>query len=212
MKVFSAVWIKHPDKTKINTLAKYKEKGYPPNELTSQHFLNSLSRFTTPISSKSIAKEEFSCANYEWLDSEKVPEILKISQWNVEFMLPNSETGVMENTTLQGALGLELIKNSKQNFEFSKLKRFSNTLFFGDIWALTLKNKKGELCQVALKPNLNDVSDALQILFSNTLKAQDTYLWEEDEFSLFTSPEYSHPYFFGKFFLDRLEKGTYELE
>lgn len=151
-------WHKHPDSKKIGQIIKQKSSGEFLED--NDTFLASEFKNFFPQLAKKLKSASIECSDYSWIPGsgqKTAPNALMISRWEIEFMVPNQETGISENRTIGGVLNLELTKN-KSTLELQKAKALTSgdftppTLVFGDNFSWTLKDKTGDSCQIAFKP------------------------------------------------------------
>jgi hypothetical protein len=187
-------WTKHPETDKVGKTVKLKAQA-PGNqgfELIDLKIYGAADSGTTPLIVGKLPPQEMSCPDYSWLPGAgtAAPDSARLVRWDVEMMLMNPETGLMENRTVGVALDVLLKKTGAGTLEMSQVKKYTGNSFalaVGDIWAMILKGADGEYCQISMKPNLVGL-DKKFIEYLTKPPVFEPYLWESDEHSTVAKP------------------------
>ncbi len=165
------IWKANPDPTKVGKLvmAKFSQGGgQPPIEfpLYQQGLVAFSDHGMMPILSANLPNDIFLCKDFTWLPSGTVaaPDTVNLSRWDVEMMMSNPETGLMENRTISMAMDVTLKKNAEGGLEIGKVKKFlvsSQSVINATLWALITKNANGDYCPITIQPNSQAINNAI---------------------------------------------------
>jgi hypothetical protein len=189
-------WQKHPDAKKIGEIV----KSTYGRIFEQEDYIAADSKDFYPIA-KRLNPAEIECSDYSWIPGggpSMSPKSVKIVRWENESMIENAETGLSENRTTGGAINVLLEKaSSSQKLQIKSIKALtagdfaSTLLMFGDNVSWSLKDKNGELCQIAIKPApLSSIFVPIDELKSQRPKAKDVLsLYLADSNELFYKPD-----------------------
>jgi hypothetical protein len=199
---YFAVWLKHPDQTKIDQplmSSQDKINPKPDDQRRIEERTQILGAETQilPKMSSGLLKPEITCDDFSWLPSgtKDAPDTLLGKRWDSELMAPNSETGANENRVVTTVINVLWEKTEPQVLRLKSIGGIANAfggltaiLVFNDVTTATLEDKKGGLCSVELKPGsfADVIKQVGQIDAARTSPALEkhVYIAGEDENSI----------------------------
>jgi hypothetical protein len=100
-------------------------------------------------------------------------------------MFQNPETGINENRTLGGMVGVTLKKNPAGNLSLVDVKNYSAislSILNANVWSFVAKDSTGNFCPISTKPDITN-SSAPFLQYFGSAPHLTPYLFDSDEYS-----------------------------
>lgn len=188
-------WTIHPDPEKVGADVSFVFSGpdgnkfkYPVSDLK---ILSISSKSFTPILASRLGEDLFVCSDYSWLpggSGSVPPSSVALNRWETESMFENPETGLQENRSNGGAIGVELEAVEGDRLKISKVEAFTSrstntSLVEGDLISWILGQPGGQYCQYTLKVDLTAAEKTVNEFLVNPPKDFVPYIVGSDECS-----------------------------
>jgi hypothetical protein len=158
------IWTKHPDPSRIGKIVE-KNSVDSPEFKKLDHLVAArvgVLRQKFPQMSEGLPAQQFECDDFSWLPGGQsaAPEHLHIARWEGENNAMNPETGVSENRSMAGYMGIDLRRVSPRVLQFETVQfgvgdiSLSDNVMAMSPQSLSLPKGNGRYCEVGLSADL----------------------------------------------------------